>query len=232
MSKITDDDVTASVLAYGKASSSGCRDKWLSVAGMRAAAKEIERRVLARVKAEPKSMHEPVSWAEVHEMCAAYHEHERVPLSENAMEAAGNTLLARRAAATRAEVVVTWELAEECIKSMAEHVSTFTYRDAVTYALGWLADRLNGKSAAPVDPRKQVVVTEGDVVAVTAAHAAAASSIGYGMASIRVALQVFADRLNGQREKPSDPRVEIVQTRLKMTREVAEDFLALLDEAS
>lgn len=206
MSKITDDDVLAMIDSYRSVDS--WTDGYPTGAGMRAAAEEIERRVIKRVNAQPRPMHEPVSEAEAKEMIDAIHygkadsffervrsagngllakragaepksAHEPVTREEAkkalhvyyegeepdsiddsdiaSMRSALTDFLARRAAATLADVVVVDNLVAECMDAIGVP-DTYANASTVHRALHWLADRLNGKHApAPVDPRVELV---------------------------------------------------------------------------
>jgi hypothetical protein len=95
-------------------------------------------------------MREPVTPEEIRlvEQAVLY----RTPGHDGGTRGALECFLARRAAAPRAEVVVTEEMVNECHVA-ARHAYAGGYdKGIVSFSLNWLADRLNGKHEKPVDP--------------------------------------------------------------------------------
>ena len=118
---------------------------------VRAAVNEL---LAKRVKAESRPMHEPVTNAEIDDFMRAISD----PYGGNMTprEVTGIALdkfLARRAAATREQVVVTEvELDRLRAEYNAAPPGDIQYH-------GWLADRLNNRNEKPVDPRVGIVLS-------------------------------------------------------------------------
>jgi hypothetical protein len=145
MSGITDEDVDAMCAQFWRGGSMA--KPW------RAAAEEIEWRVLARVQ---KPMHEPVSDDDVEWFNSRWFRTEAGASLDQFVRKVLTDFLVRRAAATRAEVVVTDHMVTACMQSI-EVPETHGNTSAVYRALHWLADSLNGKHKGPSDPRVEIV---------------------------------------------------------------------------
>lgn len=152
--EVTDGDVTMALEAYRE--TTGCKF-WPQCHGMRAA---LESFVARHPELAPqRAMHEPVSHEDALAMITAAPPVEVWTVS--AMEAVGNALLARRAAATREPVVVTEDAFVDCRRAYyslkMRAMPSPAEGEAMDFALEWLADRLNGKHEKPVDPRVEIV---------------------------------------------------------------------------
>lgn len=151
--KVTNDDVMAAAIACSNADEL-MKKLPVTDVGMRAALESFVAR--HSELGGRRAMHEPVSGPEVLEMAAAaaaVAPGEFFFDREERMRAAGNGLLAGRAAPKREPVVVTEEMARECMKDIEWGGGVFR---AILDAMNWLADRLNGKHEKPVDPRVAV----------------------------------------------------------------------------
>jgi hypothetical protein len=146
MSGVTEDELDRLMRKVHHVTSCG---SWAE--NMRAAVNEL----LERRDGEQKPMHEP---ATDEDAAAAYNAMRNFhALDTEGWKNVVNVILARRAAATRAEVVVTEETVNECHVSARHEYADGYDKGIVSFSLNWLADRLNGKRTAPVDPRAPII---------------------------------------------------------------------------
>lgn len=150
--EITDVDVRVAVEAYETAVAWHDPNAAVHPLGIRAALKSF---AIAQEPVRP--MHEPVTNAEIDDFMRATSDPYKGNMTPQEVTGiALDSFLACRAAATRAEVVVTEE--DVCRACHAWQTTGNSISEGMSAALQTFADRLNGKHAsAPVDPRVEVV---------------------------------------------------------------------------